>query len=109
MAGGKRSGERTKARFRSDLLRLALGITLTLIAWGYLVIAAIDFGADGRHEGDARAWLLLVVAALGAMLCLFLAFLLVARFTRALGVTHAPAAKAKRDPDLPKGGKRAAR
>ena len=109
MAGGKRSGERTKARFRGDLLRLALGVTLTLIAWGYLVIAAIDFGAEGRHDGDTRAWLLLAVAAAGAMLCLFLAFLLAARFTRALGITQAPEPRPKRDPGAPKGGKRAAR
>ena len=109
VAEGKRAGERTKKRFRADLLGLALGVTLTIVAWGYLVIAAIDFGAEGRHDGDGRAWLLLAVAAAGAMLCLFLAFLLAARFTRALGITHAPEPKQKRDPNAPRGGKRAAR
>lgn len=100
-------------RFRSDLLRIAIGITLALVAWGYLVVAAIDFGAEARHEDDAASWALLAVAAIGAMLCLFLAFILAARFARALGLAATPEPKPKpkpkRDPGLPKGGKRAAR
>ncbi|GEB11911.1 hypothetical protein SAMN05421671_4771 [Pimelobacter simplex] len=109
VAGGKRAGDRTKARFRPALLLIAGGITFALVAWGYLVLAAIDFGATARHDGKTGAWALLVVASAGAMLCLFLAFMLAARFSRALGLTAAPDPKPKRDPDAPKGGKRAAR
>ncbi len=109
VTGGKRAGDRTKARLRPALFLLAAGITVALVAWGYLVIAAIDFGASARHDNDGAAWGLLAVAALGAMLCLFLAFMLAARFSRALGLTRAPEPKPRRDPDAPKGGKRAAR
>lgn len=109
VAGGKRAGERTKARLRPDLLLLAVGITFALVAWGYLVLASIDFGATARHDGKGSAWLLLAVAALGAMACLFLAFMLAVRLSRALGLTSTPAPPPKRDPNAPKGGKRAAR
>lgn len=109
MTGGRRAGQRPKARFRADLLGIALGITFALVAWGYLVIAAIDFGAQARHEDDSKAWALLAVASIGAMLCLFLAFLLATRFSRAAGLSVAPSPRPKRDKDLPKGGRRAAR
>ena len=109
VAGGKRSGERAKARLRPDLLALAVGITFALVAWGYLVIAAIDFGASARHDGGAGAWALLLVATLGAMACLFLAFMLLVRIARAVGLVASPDPRPKRDPNAPKGGKRAAR
>ncbi|WP_141003919.1 hypothetical protein [Nocardioides humi] len=109
MTGGKRAGNRAKARFRPDLLLLAAGITVSIVAWGYLIIAAIDFGATARHDGKTSAWAFLAVAALGAMLCLFLAFMLAIRLSRALGLTSSPTPRPKRDPDTPKGGKRAAR
>ncbi|WP_435771798.1 hypothetical protein [Nocardioides sp. SYSU DS0651] len=109
MGAGKRAGDRPKRRFRADLLLLAVGITFAIVAWGYLVFAAIDFGATARHEGDKAAWGFLAVAALGAMLCLFLAFMLAVRFARAIGLAAAPEPKPKRDPSTPKGGKRAAR
>ena len=109
VTGGKRAGDRTRARFRPDLLALALGITFALVAWGYLVLAAIDFGATARHDGKASAWLFLAVAAVGGVLCLFLAFMLAVRLSRAVGLTASPEPKPKRDPNAPKGGKRAAR
>ncbi len=109
VTGGKRAGDRTRARFRPDLLALAVGITFALVAWGYLVLAAIDFGATARHDDKASAWAFLVIAALGGMLCLFLAFMLAVRLSRALGLTAAPEPKPQRDPNAPKGGKRAAR
>lgn len=109
VTGGKRAGGKTKARFRPDLLALAIGITFALVAWGYLVIAAIDFGAEARHDGKANAWLFLAVASVGGMLCLFLAFMLAVRLSRAIGISSSPEPKPKRDPNAPKGGKRAAR
>ena len=62
-----------------------------------------------RHDNDSAAWGYLAVAAVGAVACLFLGFMLVARFSRAMGLTQPPDPKPKRDPELPKGGKRAAR
>lgn len=91
------------------LLVLAVGITLCVVAWGYLVYAAIDFGSAARHDDDSAAWWYLAVAAVGAVACLFLGFMLVARFSRTLGLTASPDPKPKRDPSTPKGGKRAAR
>jgi len=89
VAGGKRAGARPKKRLRPDLLVLALGVTLAVVGWGYLVVLAISFGGDAR-SGDTPAWALLALAAVGAMACLFLALLLGARALRALGVTSAP-------------------
>ena len=91
------------------LLVLAIGITLCVVAWGYLVYAAIDFGSTARHDNDTDAWWYLAVAAVGSVACLFLGFMLVARFSRAMGLTRSPDPKPKRDPSTPKGGKRAAR
>ena len=109
VTGGKRAGDRTKARFRPDLLFLALGITFALVAWGYLVFAAIDFGATARHDGKTSAWAFLAIASFGGMMCLFLAFMLAVRLSRALGLSSSPDPKPRRDPAAPKGGKRAAR
>jgi len=109
VSSGKRAGMRQKRGFRPVLLLLAVGITLCVVAWGYLVYAAIDFGSAARHDGDTAAWWYLGVAAIGAVACLFLGFMLVARFARAMGLTPAPAPKPRRDPSVPKGGKRAAR
>jgi hypothetical protein len=109
VGAGKRAGSRQKAGFRADLLLLAVGITFSIVAWGYLVLAAIDFGATARHDGKTAAWLYLVLASLGAMACLFLGFMLAVRFARAIGLASAPEPMPKRDPAAPKGGKRAAR
>jgi uncharacterized membrane protein YhaH (DUF805 family) len=71
---------------------LALGVTICVVAWGYLVYAAIDFGAEARG-GDDRAWLFLGLASLGAVACLFVGLMLVARLLRALGITQPPAGR----------------
>lgn len=63
---------------------LCLGVTLAVVAWGYLVLAAIDFGAAGR-DGDSGAWWLLGLATFGATACLFLGLVLVVRLLKALG------------------------
>ena len=65
---GKHTGERA-AEVSSDdtglpwrkILLLALGVTATLVAWGVLVYAAIDFGKEAR-SGEPAAWVLLAIA-----------------------------------------------
>ena len=118
MARGKRAGARPKRRFRPALVLLALGITLCVAAWGYLVYAAIDFGRTAR-EGDSNAWWFVGIAALGAAACLFVGMMLTVRLSRALGITRAPEPKAPKEPPEPRssggssgsapGGRRAAR
>jgi TRAP-type C4-dicarboxylate transport system permease small subunit len=85
------------------VLLLSLGITAAVVAWGYLVYLAIDFGTAAR-DGDARGWLYLAMATLGGIACLFIALTLWARF--AAGVRAATASPA---PPRPPGGRRAAR
>ena len=89
MAGGKRAGARPKHRFRPALLLLAVGITLSVVAWGYLVYAAIDFGGEARN-GDDESWYWVGIAAVGAAACLFVGLMLIARLSRALGITERP-------------------
>ena len=88
--GGKRRGARKGARPPRSVGRgaflTALATTIAVIAWGYLVYAAIDFGSDAR-AGDARAWGFLALAAVGAAACLFAALLLGARMMKALGAS----------------------
>lgn len=94
MAAGKRAAPKPKRtfRFRPALGLLALGVTVCLVAWGYLVWAAIDFGAEARG-GDERAWRWLAVASVGAVACLFAGLMLIARLLRALGITSPPPKK----------------
>ena len=96
--------DEASARSRTALLLLALGVTLSVVAWGYLVYAAIDFGANAR-AGESSSWWMLGLASIGAVACLFVGLLLVARLLRMLGVLKTEAPKAPR----PAGGKRAAR
>jgi hypothetical protein len=103
---GSRRGPRPKRSFRPVLLLLALGVTGCIVAWGYLVWAAIDFGNTARG-GDSTAWWLLGLASLGAVACLFVGLMLIAAITRRLGITKAPE-KQSEEP-RPVGGRRAAR
>ena len=112
---GKRAAAKQKARFRPTVLLLALGITGGVVAWGYLVRAAIDFGVQAR-SGNSDAWLYLGLASLGAVACLFIGLMLVARVLRELGITSArDSASSSASPDTPPepprapGGRRAAR
>ena len=61
-------------------------MTLAVVAWGDLVYAAIDFGATAR-DGNPDAWWFLAVASLGAVACLFVGLMLIARLLRRLGIT----------------------
>jgi hypothetical protein len=82
-----------------SLLLYAAGITFCVIAWGYLVTAAIDFGSSARG-GRTEAWLFLAVACIGAAACLFAGLMLGARLLRGLGVTSAPPAPAPPPADV---------
>lgn len=115
--GGKRAGSRRGPRrrrgFQPALLLLALGVTVSVVAWGYLVYAAIDFGSRAR-AGDSTAWWFLALASVGAVACLFFALMLVVLLLRRLGITGGPekaepAPSASDDTPRPVGGRRAAR
>lgn len=99
-APGKRAGPRRKRSFDPALLGLAVGVTLCVVAWGYLVRAAIDFGATARG-GKTEAWWFLGVASLGAIACLFVGLLLSARILRRLGVTSGAGPSASSVPEQP--------
>lgn len=74
---GKHSGEPAPSQPlpRRRLLGLALGITATLVAWGFLVWAAIDFGSQARG-GETPAWAFVALATVGATACLFVTLIL---------------------------------
>lgn len=110
---GKHSGARRAAPAKRDfdpkLLLYAGGITFCVVAWGYLVFAAIDFGSSAR-EGRPGAWLYLAVACLGAICCLFAGLMIGVRLLTLTGIISTPPGYADpRDPEKAVGGKRAAR
>ena len=110
MSTGKRAGSRRGASqprtINKSALVIGAAITLCVVAWGYLVYAAIDFGTAARG-GSYSAWTFMGLACLGAIACLFVGLLLVARLMRALGITSAPDSGSTTP--RPVGGKRAAR
>ena len=85
------------------LLLLALGITAAVVAWGYLVYLAIDFGTTARN-GDATAWWFLGLATIGAIACLFVGLMLGMRLLARIRAAAPPP-----PPPRPPGGRRAAR
>lgn len=86
------------------------GITFCVVAWGYLVYAAIDFGSTARQAGNGQAWAFLAVACLGAACCLFAGLMMLVRLLTLTGIISTPAGYADpRDPEKAVGGKRAAR
>lgn len=111
VAQGKRAGSRRAARpartLNTAALAYAAGITACVIAWGYLVYAAIDFGSSARG-GNTGAWLLLALAGAGAAACLFVGLMLLSRLGASL--TSSPESTDTEDqPPRPVGGRRAAR
>lgn len=89
---------------RRKILLVALVVTATLVAWGVLVFAAIDFGREAR-SGEPTAWMFLVLSTLGAAACLFVTLILGARILTMLqGREQTPP-----PPVRPQGGRRAAR
>jgi NADH:ubiquinone oxidoreductase subunit 5 (subunit L)/multisubunit Na+/H+ antiporter MnhA subunit len=113
VASGKRVGARRKRRFDAVLLLLAVAVTACMVAWGYLVKSAIDFGVTARG-GESDAWLFLGLASLGAVACLFVGLILVAKVFRRLtkpptsDSSPAPNATTLAQPRIP-GGRRAMR
>lgn len=108
---GSRRGPRRRTRVAPRLLLLTGGITALVIAWGYLVWAAIDFGAAARG-GESIAWAFLALASIGAVACLFAGLMLGVRALRLLGLLgseHLDQAVPPARAPAPKGGKRAAR
>lgn len=92
--GGKRAGTRRGPKqsrsWRPDVLAYAAGTTLATIGWGLLVWLAIRSGTSAR-AGSGQHWLWLALASLGAIACLFVAMMLLARISRTLGITSRPA------------------
>jgi hypothetical protein len=86
---GSRKAPKKKVQLDPSMLLHAAGVTFCVIAWGYLVSAAIDFGSTAR-SGRSEAWLFLAVACIGAACCLFAGLMLGARLLRALGITAGP-------------------
>lgn len=115
--GGKRKAAKRAARkaVRLDpsLLLPAAGVTFCVIAWGYLVSAAIDFGSEAR-AGESQAWLYLAVACLGAVCCLFAGLMMGSSVLAGLGLTRdnrtrSTSQPAPAVPARPPGGRRARR
>jgi len=104
---GKHSGEPVEELpqpvQRERLLKLAGGLTATLIAWGYLVFLAIDFGSAAR-DGDGFAWVLLILSTVGATACMFVTLILGNKVLATLRGESPPPPRA-----TPPGGRRAAR
>lgn len=98
------------------VLSLAVGVTVTVVAWGVLVFAAIDFGRSAR-DGQGDDWLFLLLATIGAVACMFLAILLAAKMqaliksdpTRPHSGPSSQVTGQPRSKHAPAGGKRAAR
>jgi len=101
-----RAGSRRAATSRStvgrDVILLSLGTLVALVAWLYLVRAAIHFGANAR-DGQHAAWALMTLAIVGAIACLFIGLMLLSELVRLL--SH----RRGNTPPPPSGGKRAAR
>lgn len=86
-AGARRAAStRSRVDIRATVL-LSVGLTLAVVAWGYLAWLAIDFGTMAR-DGNRDAWWLLALASVGAMACLFVGLMLAARLSRALGLAR---------------------
>lgn len=71
------------------MLLLCLAITACVVAWGFLVLAAIDFGSTARG-GQSEAWAHLALACVGAAACLFVGMILIGKVLRATGIIADP-------------------
>lgn len=99
---GRHTGERPQDDAvptlpRQRILVLSVLVTLTLVAWGVLVFAAIDFGREAR-SGEPDAWTFLALASVGATACLFVTMILGARLIALIRRREAPPARTARVP-----------
>lgn len=90
-AGSRKAPRSARSRPPLDpkLLVYAAGVTFCVVAWGYLVYAAIDFGGSAR-AGRSSAWMLLLIACIGAACCLFAGLMLAVRALTLLGIISPP-------------------
>ena len=98
---GKHSGPAPAHPGRGRRVRLTLGALATFVAWVVLVYLAIQIGGQVR-TGNARAWVLLVIATIGAVCCLFLALQLAGKVL----ADRTAAQAAPSAPSHPAGGRR---
>jgi len=82
---GARRGEKPKRSFDPRLAGYGVASLVLVVAWVFLVKAAISFGREGRG-GDGTAWVFLVFASIGAVACLFLSLMLGTLILRKLGI-----------------------
>lgn len=108
-AGSRKASRSARPSRQRDpkLAVYAVGMTFCIVAWGYLVWAAIDFGATARG-GTQSAWFFLMLACVGAASCLFAGLILGVRLLTVLGVVAPPAGSPEAEA-RPVGGRRAAR
>jgi len=104
---GKHSGPAPEHPGRGRRRRLALAALGTFVAWIVLVYLAIRIGGQVRSgaSDDSIAWVLLAIAVLGAICCLFLALQIAGKV---LASSRAEAEAAAAHPH-PTGGRRARR
>lgn len=75
---GKHTGPAAPGPSRRKIGTSIATVVVAVVAWGALVYFAIHLGSQAK-AGEIAAWVLLVVATLGAVCCLFLAMLSGAR------------------------------
>ncbi len=87
---GKHSGGAPPPLPTGRLASYAAAVVAAALAWGVLVYYAIQLGPSAK-AGELGAWLLLAVATLGAVGCLFLALIFGGKFLDTLrGEAPAP-------------------
>ena len=69
--GQEPGGASATARFQPHHCAGSRPRCCRVVAWGFLVWAAIDFGRTARG-GHGQAWWFLALASVGAVACLFL-------------------------------------
>ncbi len=83
--GGARRAAKPKRSLQPKLVALGLASVAALLAWAFLVWAAVDFGRDAR-DGESGRWVYLVVTSVGAVACLFLCLWLCTVLLRRVGI-----------------------
>jgi hypothetical protein len=87
--GGARRAAKPKRTLQPKVLAVGLGALAALAAWGLLVWVAVDSGRSARG-GDSGKWVVLALASVGAVVCLFLCLWLCTVLLRRLGILEDP-------------------